>query len=203
MSLAISRAIVRNKELKKESFAFSRLDFLGRPGLRFCSVFSVADRSFSASFLPAALCLFFSLEVCSAVFPALVTVLPVFLAAHSSADVTFPLVYSDGDCSPMSLSLAFAMVWDFSLLSSMAVRISSLGILEAGFLVFGFVVTSLVLISFISHLQSRLVPLLRFARLGRHQAVQFCISWIRIIKRHQISGTADQTMAGTHIGDVG
>lgn len=24
-----------NKELKKESFAFSRLDFLGRPGLRF------------------------------------------------------------------------------------------------------------------------------------------------------------------------
>ena len=35
MSLAISRAIVRNKELKKESFAFSRLDFLGRPGLRF------------------------------------------------------------------------------------------------------------------------------------------------------------------------
>ena len=37
---------------------------------------------------------------------------------------------SDGDCSPMSLSLAFAMVWDFSLLSSMAVRISSFGILE-------------------------------------------------------------------------
>ncbi|CUN30941.1 Uncharacterised protein [Agathobacter rectalis] len=66
----------------------------------------------------------------------------------------------------MSLSLAFAMAWDFSLLSSMAVRISSLGILEAGFLVFGFVVTSLVLISFISHLQSRLVPLLPFARLG-------------------------------------
>ena len=103
----------------------------------------------------------------------------------------------------MSLSLAFAMVWDFSLLSSMAVRISSLGILEAGFLVFGFVVTSLVLISFISHLQSRLVPLLRFARLGCHQAVQFCISWKRIFKWHQISGTADQTMAGTHIGDVG
>ena len=82
--------------------------------------------------------------------------------------------------------LAFAMAWDFSLLSSMAVRISSLGILEAGFLVFGFVVTSLVLISFISHLQSRLVPLLPFARLGRHQAVQLCISWKRIFKRHQI-----------------
>ena len=61
----------------------------------------------------------------------------------------------------------------------------------------------LVLISFISHLQSRSVLLLRFARLGRHQTVQLCISWERIFKRHQISGTADQTMAGTHIGDVG
>ena len=50
MSLAISRAIVRNKELKKESFAFSRLDFLGRPGLRFFFFFSVADRYFSSSF---------------------------------------------------------------------------------------------------------------------------------------------------------
>lgn len=76
-------------------------------------------------------------------------------------------------------------------------------VLDGEFLVFGFVVTSLVLISFISHLQSRLVPLLRFARLGCHQAVQFCISWKRIFKWHQISGTADQTMAGTHIGDVG
>lgn len=103
----------------------------------------------------------------------------------------------------MSLSLAFAMVWDFSLLSSIAVRISSLGILEAGFLVFGFVVTSLVLISFISHLQSRPVPLLRFARLGRHQAVQLGISRKRIFKRHQIPGAADQAVAGTHIGDVG
>ena len=103
----------------------------------------------------------------------------------------------------MSLSLAFAMVWDFSLLSSMAVRISSFGILEAGFLVFGFVVTSLVLISFISHLQSRSVLLLRFARLGRHQTVQLCISWERIFKRHQIPGAADQAVAGTHIGNVG
>ena len=50
MSLAISRAIVRNKELKKESLAFSRLDFLGRPGLRFCSAFSAVARYFSASF---------------------------------------------------------------------------------------------------------------------------------------------------------
>ena len=99
--------------------------------------------------------------------------------------------------------LAFAMVWDFSLLSSMAVRISSFGILEAGFLVFGFVVTSLVLIFFISHLQSRSVLLLRFARLGRHQTVQLCISWERIFKRHQIPGAADQAVAGTHIGDVG
>ncbi len=86
---------------------------------------------------------------------------------------------------------------------SMAVRISSFGILEAGFLVFGFVVTSLVLISFISHLQSRSVLLLRFARLGRHQTVQLCISWERIFKRHQIPGAADQTVSGTHIGDVG
>jgi len=58
MSLAISRAIVRNKELKKESFAFSRLDFLGRPGLRFCSAFSAVARSFSASFCAISLSVF-------------------------------------------------------------------------------------------------------------------------------------------------
>ena len=49
MSLAISRAIVRNKELKKESLPF-KTGFSWTTWTAFLPCFSAADRSFSASF---------------------------------------------------------------------------------------------------------------------------------------------------------
>ena len=65
----------------------------------------------------------------------------------SARSIRFP-AYSTGDSSPVSLPTLSAAIRDFSFVSSMAERTSSLGSREAGLRIFGFLSHTFSLMSF-------------------------------------------------------